>query len=227
MEGTPLAPSEGVRPPCGRGDDHSSEEEMHVDDRPEERSPESGGAGEGEESRAEARSPGAEDGGSEAGEREAPRAGEGEARSGEGSGTERGRRSPWSSLTDLQETVGEIVDSAIRNVAPATARTPRYDLVELPDGYWLLMDLPGVPRSEFEVTTSGEELTVSGRRPRPDLPEGARIRSGERAFGRFRRVIRIPPDVDAGGIAAKLEEGVLRVTLPRRAGVETQRVEVQ
>lgn len=141
--------------------------------------------------------------------------------------TERGRRRPWSTLADLQETVGEIVDTAIRNVSPAAARSPRYDLVELPDGYWLLMDLPGVPRSELEVTTSGDELTVSGRRPRPELPEGARIRSGERAFGRFSRVIRIPPDVDAEAIAARLEEGVLRVTLPRRAGVETQRVDVQ
>lgn len=207
-----------------------------MEDRPEERGPEAGGPD-------RERAPGSESARGPAGDARAaegedrPGAGpaEGEDRPGARDGgddrpepePERSRRSPWSSLGDLQETVGEIVDAAIRNVSPAAARSPRYDLVELPDAYWLLMDLPGVPRSELDVTTSGEELTVSGRRPRPELPEEARIRSGERAFGRFRRAIRIPPDVDAGGIAAKLEEGVLRVTLPRRAGAETQRVDVR
>ncbi|MGH7542281.1 MAG: Hsp20/alpha crystallin family protein [Gemmatimonadota bacterium] len=136
------------------------------------------------------------------------------------------RWNPRSTFADLQSAVSEIVDSAIRNVAPMAGRFPRYDLVELRDAYWILVDLPGVPRSDLEVTTAGEELTLSGTRPRPELPEGAELRRGERSFGRFERTIPLPADVDVAGIAAKLTDGVLRITLPRRGGGEAHRVDV-
>lgn len=137
--------------------------------------------------------------------------------------------SPWNSFTELQETVSDIVDSAIRNVGPmASGRYPRYDLIDVPgEGYWVLMDLPGVHRDDLEVTTVGDELTVIGQRARPELPEGADVRRTERAFGRFRRSIRMPADVDVDRVGAKLENGVLRLTLPRRTGSEEHKVEIE
>jgi HSP20 family protein len=138
-------------------------------------------------------------------------------------------RSPWASFAELQENLSDMVDSALRNVAPITSgRYPRYDLIEIPDeGYWILMDLPGLQRDELDVTTVGDELTVSGRRARPELPDGAEVRRSERGYGHFRRSIRLPADVDVSRIGAKLDGGVLRLTLPRRGGAEEQKVEIE
>ena len=138
-------------------------------------------------------------------------------------------RSPWASFADLQENLSDMVDSALRNVAPmASGRYPRYDLIDIPnEGYWILMDLPGLQRDELDVATVGDELTVSGRRGRPELPEGAEVRRSERGYGHFRRSIRLPADVDLSRVGAKLDGGVLRLTLPRRAEAEEQKVEIE
>lgn len=150
-----------------------------------------------------------------------PSAGEG------GSGPGARGRAGWGGLADLQETVVDVVDSALRGLAPAANRFPRADLVRGPEGgYRLLFDLPGVPREALEVTTAGDELTVSGARE-VDLPEGAEIVRSERFRGRFRRTVRMPPEVDAGRIRARLEDGVLEVHLPRRSDARAQRVEVE
>lgn len=134
----------------------------------------------------------------------------------------------WSGLSDLQEAVSEVVDSALRGFAPATGRFPRHDLVRVPgEGYRALFDLPGVGKEDLEVTTVGDELTVSGERPRPELPEGSEVLRAERGHGRFRRSIRLPPDVDPAGVKARLDDGVLTVALPRRADSEEQRIEVE
>lgn len=145
----------------------------------------------------------------------------------ERSGGERGRGA-WGSLSDIQEAVSDLVDSAIRNVAPAAGRHPRYDLVKLPDdGYALSFDLPGVAKADVDVSASDGELTVEGTRARPALPAGAEVLRTERAFGRFRRTVRIPADVDVGRIAARMTDGVLEVTLPRKDAGEARTVEVE
>ncbi|MFQ5679134.1 MAG: Hsp20/alpha crystallin family protein [Gemmatimonadota bacterium] len=137
-----------------------------------------------------------------------------------------GWSAPFSGIPDM---VSDVVDTALRGLGPvAGSRFPRYDLVRVErEGYTLLMDLPGVEKDALEVTTVGDELTISGVRERPELPESAELLRSERIYGRFRRTIRMPSDADAGGVRAKLEAGVLRVTLPRRGETETQHVEVE
>jgi HSP20 family protein len=173
------------------------------------------------------------DGYAEAGEAGEETSSEGhEGSEGSSEGTEEGSGgrhwNPWNSFSEFQDTVSDIVDSALKNVGPmASGRYPRYDLIEVPDeGYWILMDLPGLHRDDLEVTTVGDELTVSGQRARPELPDGAEVRRSERGFGRFRRSIRMPADVDVSKVGAKLENGVLRLTLPRRTDSEGHRVEI-
>lgn len=153
---------------------------------------------------------------------------------GAGSGAGDGEREErgWSrggAFSDLQDAVSEIVDGAVRSLAPLSAgRFPRYDLVQMPgEGYRVLFDLPGVDRSDLDVTTMGDELTVSGVRHRPRWPEGADVLRTERSYGRFRRSLRVPADVDPRSVRAKLEDGVLVVTLPLRGEAARQRVEVE
>lgn len=134
---------------------------------------------------------------------------------------------PWGALSELQETVGGLVDSALKSVAPATARFPRYDLIEIPEeGYVLLFDLPGLEKSDVDVTARDGEVAVEGTRARPTVTEGAEVHRSERAFGRFRRSVHVPGDVDLGRVTAKMTNGVLEIRLPRRAPGDAQHVRV-
>ena len=133
----------------------------------------------------------------------------------------------WGSFAEIQDAVSGLVDSAIRNVAPASGRFPRYDLIDVPDeGYVILFDMPGLEKSDVEVSANAGEVTVEGKRSRPALPEGAEVQRSERTYGRFRRVVRVAGDVDVGAVRARMDNGVLEVRLPRRRAGDAQRIEV-
>lgn len=157
-----------------------------------------------------------------------------ESGSGEGVSSEDDRRSKgetrkdvWEKgLSEFQEVVGDIIGS-IRSIPAAGAR-PRHDLIQVPgEGYWAFLDLPGVSKADLEVTTVDDDLIVSGELRRPELPEGSEVLESGRCYGRFRREIRMPVDVDHGAIRAKLEGGVLKLVLPRRREAERVRVEIE
>jgi HSP20 family protein len=136
--------------------------------------------------------------------------------------------SDHSPLSDIQDLVGDLVDG-VRSFAPsAVSRHPRYDFVETAEAYLLVFDLPGVERGEVSVTTEGEEIVVSGERRRQDWGEGANVRRTERAYGKFRRTMRLPADVRLDDVKARLDAGILTVTLPRRdAGVGGRKVDIE
>ncbi len=129
-------------------------------------------------------------------------------------------------LADFQEVIGDLLGS-FRSL-PLGGRAPRYDLIRLPEaGYWILMDLPGVDRAELEVNAVADDLVITGKRRRPELPDGSEVVHSERDHGRFRREIRIPSDVDLAGVQAKLENGVLRLELPYRSKAGRTRIEIE
>ena len=116
----------------------------------------------------------------------------------------------------------------VRNFTPvASVRYPRYDFVETPGAYLLAFDVPGVERSGVSVTTEGEDLVVTGDRRNPDWGEGATVRRSERAFGGFRRTLRMPADVRVEEIRARLEDGILTVTLPRHGEQGGRKVDIE
>ena len=116
----------------------------------------------------------------------------------------------------------------VRNFTPvASVRYPRYDFVETPGAYLLVFDLPGVKRDEISVTTEGEDVVLSGERSRPEWGEGAAVRRSERPFGGFRRALRMPADVRIDDIKARLDDGILTVTLPRHTEKSARTVDIE
>ncbi len=116
----------------------------------------------------------------------------------------------------------------VRNFTPvASVRYPRYDFVETPEAYMLVFDLPGVKRDEISVTTEGEDVVLSGERSRPEWGEDAAVRRSERPFGGFRRALRMPADIRIDDIKARLDEGVLTVTLPRHTEASARKVDIE
>lgn len=93
---------------------------------------------------------------------------------------------------------------------------PPADVIQGATSYTVLVDLPGVPREQVDVTLEGSRLIVRGVRG-SSHPAG-RCRSAERGAGRFERVFLLPSTAIGESVTADLEQGVLSVRVPITGG---------
>lgn len=95
--------------------------------------------------------------------------------------------------------------------------TPLADVLETAQALVVLVELPGVTAGQVVVEIVDGDLVVRGERPFAcEDPEPA-YHVVERAHGAFARRFPLPPGVDGAGVSASLNEGLLTVTVPKRA----------
>lgn len=102
---------------------------------------------------------------------------------------------------------------------------PRIDIHETAEALVLVADLPGVREDALALELEEDVLTLKATPAVPDRSDWTPVRSEFRPAG-FERRLRIAVDVDRDAITATLENGQLRVTLPKRAPT-THRIEVR
>lgn len=97
------------------------------------------------------------------------------------------------------------------------ALPPFTDVFADEHGYSLLADLPGVAPDKLEISVDDGKLVVVGKRTAP---------ADGKTEQELRRHFALPEDVDPTAIAAKLTDGVLEVTLPKRSELKPRRIAV-
>ncbi len=103
---------------------------------------------------------------------------------------------------------------------------PAADVYEAEDAILIRLEVAGIPRDQIHVTIDGDLLRVRGVRRPPAGEERGRPQQVEIAFGPFERALRIEAPFLRDGIRAKLEDGILVVSLPRKPeGARKIRVE--
>lgn len=108
-------------------------------------------------------------------------------------------------------------------------RTPTYmspgvNIYENKDGYVLEAEMPGVNKDGLEITLEGSEITIVGRRQLEPMSGQPLFRESNTAD--FRRVFELDPAIDTGKIAARMEQGVLTLTLPKSERVKPRKIVV-
>ena len=104
--------------------------------------------------------------------------------------------------------------------------TPAADLLDDGDSYHVMVELPGVPKENVSLTLEKDSLVVSA--PRPSRPEGMQVlHDGRRNAWVFERRFALGDGVDRDRVQARLEHGLLHITLPRRAEEKRRRIEVE
>lgn len=87
---------------------------------------------------------------------------------------------------------------------------------------------PGIDPATLDVQIERGVLTLSGER-KSDLPSAdqkATVHISERFSGRFRRVVTLPDDIDAGAVSARYRDGLLHVSVPRRVAEQPRKIEI-
>lgn len=114
-----------------------------------------------------------------------------------------------------------------RSTEPQPAReyvSPEVNIFETRDGYVLEAEMPGVSKEGLEVTLEGNEMTLLGHRKNEAVPGEPLFR--ERALADYGRVFELDPAIDTAKISAKMEQGVLTLTLPKSERVKPRRITV-
>lgn len=101
---------------------------------------------------------------------------------------------------------------------------PMASVIEENDGYCLWVEMPGVNKEGLELSIDNNELAITGRRSLPTV-HGTPIHRESRSEN-FRRVFELDPSIDANKISAKMEQGILRVTLPKAEHVKPRKIAV-
>jgi HSP20 family protein len=102
--------------------------------------------------------------------------------------------------------------------------TPAVDVAETKDAYVLEAEMPGVDKQGLEVLLEGNELTILGHR-NTVAPEGEVVYR-ESKLADFRRVFELDPAINAAKIDAKVDQGVLTLTLPKSEQVKPRKIVV-
>ncbi len=87
-------------------------------------------------------------------------------------------------------------------------------------------EVPGVDPSAIHLTVTGDVLVIEGERVGLADGEGREVHRRERTGGVFRRAIRLPWEIEEGQVKAAQRNGVLTVTLPRRASTKPRAIPV-
>jgi HSP20 family protein len=101
---------------------------------------------------------------------------------------------------------------------------PGVDIFETNEGYELQAEMPGVSKDGLEITLEGTEITITGHRVGFVPPGEALIR--ERRSVDYRRTFELDPAIDTGRISARMNQGVLTLTLPKSARAKPQKIAV-
>ncbi len=101
------------------------------------------------------------------------------------------------------------------------------DIFETDDSYVLTAELPGVKKEDLKVNVEGDVLTIEAdkRSEREDNREG--VYHTERNYGQFSRSFRLNSQVESDKIEAGYDDGVLRLTMPKREEVKGRAITIK
>jgi len=141
----------------------------------------------------------------------------------------------------LDDQFGRLVENMFEDMfAPFTAgsglsqwagenvATPRLNVTETDKSFEVEAEMPGVKKEDIKVAIENQRVTIEGECKREsEQREGENVVYSERSARKYVRVFTLPTDVDETAAQARLENGVLSLSLPKKQGGAATRLTVQ
>ena len=132
---------------------------------------------------------------------------------------------PRHDLTGLQRQLDALLSDFTRPRRAASAPGPAFDLYDDGEHFRLVADLPGLRAEDLEVEATEDGLTLRGTRA-VAVPEGFTAHHRERGELRLARSFTFPAKIDPEQVTASLHQGVLTITLVKRASAQPRTITV-
>lgn len=118
--------------------------------------------------------------------------------------------------------------------APVNTRTPAMDVSETDTAYTVTFDLPGTSRDQLKVSVLGRRVTLEtveapkteGVEPAVAPVTATKLLYRERSAANYARTVSLPAEVDAASAQARLDNGVLTLTLAKKVATGATRITI-
>lgn len=104
---------------------------------------------------------------------------------------------------------------------------PALDVRETNEAWILEAELPGIRPAEVEIEVSGRTLTLRGERKHEKEEKTRGDHRAERWYGKFERRIELPADADADRMEAAYRDGILEITIAKKAGAKPRTIPIK
>jgi HSP20 family protein len=105
--------------------------------------------------------------------------------------------------------------------------TVKVDVSEQESKYIVRAELPGIKKEDIHVQIDGPVVSISAeRKQEKDVKEGERVLRSERYFGKVSRSFQLGSDIDESTASAKFNDGVLDLTLPKKAAARAKHLTI-
>ncbi len=144
---------------------------------------------------------------------------------------------PWETINPfdtMRDLMNRMVDTVIEPLsrlssppfrAPAQRFQPSVDVIEEDEDVRIEVEAPGMTVDDLSVGITEDTVIVSGEK-KPEEAEAGDVHRRERAYGSFRRTIRLPVEVDKENARASFKDGILTIRLPKSQAV-VKKVEIK
>ena len=104
----------------------------------------------------------------------------------------------------------------------------RVDIAENDKAYTVHAELPGVKKEDINISVEGDEVAISAEsKQEKEVKDGARVLRTERYTGKLYRAFALGAPIDETAVSAKFTDGVLELTLPKKAAASAKRITIQ
>jgi len=111
---------------------------------------------------------------------------------------------------------------------PAAPGRIKIDVHEKNGTYVVHAEIPGVKKEDIQVNIDGNEVSISAEvRAEKDVKENERVLHRERYYGKVARAFRLGSEIDQAAANAKFVDGVLELTLPKKAAATGRQLTIQ
>lgn len=110
---------------------------------------------------------------------------------------------------------------------PTTTPSIRMDVTEQANAFIVHAELPGVKKEDIHVHVEGNQVSITAEiKQEKEVKEGERVLRSERYFGQVSRSFQLAQDIDDTQATAKFTDGVLELTLPKKAASASKRLTI-
>ena len=126
----------------------------------------------------------------------------------------------------MNEIFNELPISFGKSLREDVLHFPPVNIVEKNDFYHIELAAPGMEKADFNVKLDGKVLTISTEKKEEKSTENEKMIRKEFSYKSFRRSFTIDDKIDAANIAAKYENGILKLDLPKKEEVKSGAKEI-
>lgn len=140
------------------------------------------------------------------------------------------RWNPFREMMSLRSEIDRLFDESLNRDWPLDRRALEelaLDLAENDEAYIVHASVPGLTADELDISLTDNVLTIKGEFKQEEETEQKRFRLRERRYGSFERSVRFPMQVQADGVEAAYEAGVLTLTVPKAEEVKPRRIAIK